>query len=289
MSYLLHILIMISIYIILGLSLNLLVGYGGLLSIAHAAFYGIGAYSYTLLLLQHFPWIAALVISLLGTALFAYIIARPALKLRGDYFILATIGLQAIVFGILYNWVSLTRGPYGIPGIPRASIFGYQFQSIPANLMLAGLFALGVMVFSHKLYNSPFGRLLKSIRENEQVSLAFGKNTTRVKVRSFVMAGAIAALAGALYASYITYIDPTSFTLDESIFILAIVLVGGSGNLKGPVVGAIALVILPEILRFLGLPNTIAPNMRQIIYALVLLFFMFKRPQGIAGEYKLDV
>ena len=101
------------------------------------------------------------------------------------------------------------------------------------------------------------------------------------------MACGIAAIAGALYSSYITYIDPTSFTIDESIFIICVILVGGSGNLKGPIVGAVFMIILPELLRFVGLPDTIAPNVRQIIYALTLILLMFFRPQGIAGEYKL--
>ena len=288
MNYILHILIMIGIYIILSLSLNLLVGYGGLLSIAHAAFYGIGAYIYTLVLVNWgMPFWLAMLFAILGTSFIALIIAYPTLRLKGDYFILATIGLQMIVFDILYNWVDLTRGPYGIPGIPRASLFGLEFRSIPANLLLVAALTILVVFFSKGIYDSPFGRILKSIREDETASKAMGKNTPNVKIWAFVLAGGIAAIAGALYSSYITYIDPTSFTLDESIFIIAVILVGGSGNLKGPIVGAFFMIILPELLRFLGLPDTIAPNVRQIIYALTLILLMFFRPQGIAGEYRL--
>jgi len=279
---------MIGIYIILSLSLNLLVGYGGLLSIAHAAFYGIGAYVYTLVLINWgLPFWLAMIIAILGTSIIALIIAYPTLRLKGDYFILATIGLQMIVFDILYNWVNLTRGPYGIPGIPRASLFGLEFRSIPTNLFLVAVLTILVVLFSKGLYDSPFGRILKSIREDETASKAMGKNTPKVKIWSFVVACGIAAIAGALYSSYITYIDPTSFTIDESIFIICVILVGGSGNLKGPIVGAVFMIILPELLRFVGLPDTIAPNVRQIIYALTLILLMFFRPQGIAGEYKL--
>lgn len=223
MNYLLHILIMIGIYIILSLSLNLLVGYGGLLSIAHAAFYGIGAYIYTLSLINWgLPFWLALLIAILGTGLLALFVAYPALRLKGDYFILATIGLQMIVFDILYNWVDLTRGPYGIPGIPRASFLGFEFRSIPANLLLVAILTILVVLLNKGIYHSPFGTILKSIREDETASKALGKNTPKVKIWAFVVAGGIAAIAGALYASYITYIDPTSFTLDESIFILAV-------------------------------------------------------------------
>lgn len=288
MNYIFHILIMISLYIILALSLNLIVGYGGLLSIAHAAFYGIGAYIYTLLLIQYFPWFISLFVSVMGTALLAFVIAYPSLKLKGDYFLLATIGFQVIIFGILYNWTSVTRGPYGIPGIPRVSFFGIELNTIPSNLIICSVFVVVIIVLFRAVYNSPFGRILKSIREDETASEALGKHVRKVKIWSFVLASGIAAIAGALYASYVTYIDPTSFNLDESIFILAIVLVGGSGNLKGPIIGAIILVILPELLRFVGLPSAIAPNVRQIIYAFILLIFMFKRPQGIAGEYKFE-
>lgn len=279
---------MICLYIILALSLNFIVGYGGLLSIAHAAFYGIGAYIYALLVLQNVPWLISLIFAVLGASLCAYLIAYPTLKLKGDYFILATIGFQIISFGILYNLIPITRGPYGIAGIPRVSLFGIQLTSIPANFLLFGIFAIGIIFFSWAVYNSPFGRILKSIRENEIATQAFGKNTGGVKIWAFVLASGIAAIAGGLYASYVTYIDPTSFTLDESIFILAIVLVGGSGNLKGPIIGAIFLVVLPEILRFIGISSSYAPNLRQIIYALILIIFVFRRPQGILGEYKLE-
>lgn len=288
MNYVLNILIMIGIYTILSLSLNLLLGYGGLLSVAQAAFYGIGAYIYSLLLLGGYSFVLCLVASVVGTSFLALLVGYPALKLRGDYFLLATIGIQGIVFDVLNN-ISLTRGPYGIPGIPALpTLLGFQSQPMFVDFLFVLLLTGLVVLFSRALYSSPYGRLLKSVREDETASSALGKNTARIKVWAFVVAAGIAAIAGALYASYVTYIDPTTFSLDQSIFIFAVVLVGGAGNLRGSIVGAAVLIILPEVLRFLGLPSLIAPNVRQIVYGLLLLLLMFLRPQGIAGEYKLE-
>ncbi len=289
MNYLFHILIMLCIYGILALSLNLLIGYSGLLSLAHAAFYGIGAYASTLLMvklgLNFFP---ALILGIFISGSLALLIAYPSLRLKGDYFVLASLGFQLIVFSILYNWIGLTRGPYGIPGIPRPTIFGFEFNSITSYFILsAGIFSL-VFVFIRHLCQSPFGRALKSLREDEIAARVMGKNVPLLKVWTFIIAGGLAAISGALYAGYVTYIDPTSFTLDESIFIITIVLVGGSGNLKGPLAGVLFMIILPEALRFIGLPDTIAPNVRQMIYGLLLILLMRYRPQGLAGEYRLE-
>ncbi|MEO0129642.1 MAG: branched-chain amino acid ABC transporter permease [candidate division WOR-3 bacterium] len=289
MNYLLHILIMICIYVILTLSLNLVVGYAGLLSLCHAAFYGIGAYTTTLLMVKaginFFP---AVIGGIIFAIIVSLIVSVPSFRLKGDYFVLAGLGFQIIIFSILYNWVGLTRGPYGIPGIPRPNILGFEFDSIPVFFVLSLVLALLVTFLTKTLYDSPFGLVLKSIREDEIVALSLGRDINYFKTSAFAISAGIAAIAGSLYATYVTYIDPTSFTIDESIFIITIVLVGGSGNLKGPIIGTVFMIILPELLRFLGIPDTIAPNVRQMIYGVVLIFLMRKRPQGIAGEYGME-
>jgi len=286
-SYLLHILIMIGIYIPLALSLNLIVGYGGLLSMCHAAFYGIGAYTTTLLMVNlHVPFYVSLIAGIVLSSVLSILIAYPSLRLKGDYFVLASLGFQIIVFSVLYNWVSLTRGPYGIPGIPRPTFFGLSLDSLWAFLLFTLLFvAISLFIF-YKLYRSQYGLILKCIRDDEMATIAMGKDTTFYKIWAFVIGSAFAAISGALYAVYVSFIDPTSFTLDESMFILTLVMVGGAGNLRGPLTGVVFLIILPEALRFLGLPDTIAPNVRQMIYGALIIFLMRKRPQGIWGEYK---
>ena len=130
--------------------------------------------------------------------------------------------------------------------------------------------------------------MLKAIREDELSAVSLGKNVWWFKIIAFAISSGIAAIAGGLYAGYITYIDPTSFTLDESIFIISIVLVGGSGNFRGPIIGAVLMILLPEVLRFLGIQDSIAPNLRQIIYAMILILLMRYRPQGLAGEYRFE-
>jgi branched-chain amino acid transport system permease protein len=139
-----------------------------------------------------------------------------------------------------------------------------------------------------RLVRAPFGRVLRAIREDEVFTQSFGKSVTGFKVKAFVISAALAAVAGSLYAVYITFIDPTSFTVQESIFMLAIVIVGGAGNLWGSVIGAVVLVALPELLRFVGLPSAIAANVRQILYGGLLVVMMLWRPQGLLGEYRFD-
>ncbi len=286
MNYILHLLIMIGIYLILGYGLNLVVGFGGLLSLCHAVFYGIGAYATTMLMMKAgWTFLPAVGGAVIITAFFAFLVGFPALKFRGDSFVLVTLGFQMIVFTVLYNWVEMTRGPYGIPGIPRPSVAGYEISSLPAYLLLvAVMLGISVLVL-FTLYRSPFGLALKALRDNEMAAEGLGKSPVHLFLFAFVIAGMIASVAGSLYATYVTYIDPTSFTLDESIFLLVILLVGGSGNRLGPLLGTVFMILLPEALRFLGLPDTVAPNVRQVIYGLVLILFMFLRPQGIAGKY----
>jgi len=289
MNYVLHLLIMICIYSILSLSLNLLVGYTGLLSLCHAAFYGIGAYVSALLMTKlGLNFFLALPVSVIISMLLSLLVAYPSLRFKGDYFILTALSFQIIIFSVLHNCAGFTGGPYGIPGIPKPHLFGFEFNSLPLFLLLSVILASLVFFVIYRISSSPFGRVLKAIREDELATLALGKKVAGFKIQAFMISGGIAAIAGGLYAGYITYIDPTSFTLDESIFILAIILVGGSGNIKGPIVGTVFMIILPEILKFLGIPDTIAPNVRQMIYGALLVLMMFIRQQGIAGEYKFE-
>ena len=289
MDYIFHILIMINIYIILTTSTNLLVGMTNLLSLGQAALYGIGAYLAVLaLMVLNLSLIPTLIFVILGTSLLSMLIAYPSLRLRGDYFVLATLGFQLIVFTILYNWVSVTKGPYGIPGIPSPVLFGdIVISGIIPYLILSSILAVCVILIFFKLIYSPFGRALKAVRDDELSTQAIGRNVTALKIWAFVVSSGFIGISGLLYASYVSYIDPTSFNLDEAIFILSAVIIGGTGNIKGPVIGAVFVVLLPELLRFVGLPDSVAANLRQIIYGLMIIILMRLRPQGLAGEYAL--
>jgi branched-chain amino acid transport system permease protein len=289
MNYVVHLLIMICIYSILGQSLNLLAGFTGLLSLSQAACYGIGAYVTSLLMISlGWNFAFSLSVGILCAMLLSLLVGVPSLRLKGDFFVLATLGFQMIVFAILYNWIDLTRGPYGIPGIPKPRIFGLSFLTPPTYLVLSFVMAAIVQLLCWRFATSPFGKVLQAIRDDEIAASALGKRVSAFKTQAFIITGGMAAIAGALFAGYFTYIDPTSFTLEESIFILTVVVVGGAGTLRGPVIGAIVLVLLPELLRFLHVPDAIAPNLRQIIYGLLLVVMMRLRPQGLAGRYAFD-
>ena len=286
MEYLLHILIMIGIYVILAESLNLIVGYTGLLSIAHAAFYGVGAYVAALMALKvGSPFVINIICAVIISGALGGLVGIPSLRIKEHYFVIATFAFQVIAFSILNNLVSFTGGPMGLPGIPQPVIFGWVISSHIEFLLLVGIFAALVFWFCHRIISSPFGRVLMAIREDEVFALAAGKNVALYKVSVFVIGSGMAAIAGALYAHYISFIDPTSFTVMESIFIISIVIIGGAGSLWGPVVGAVLLVMLPEALRFVGMPSSIAANMRQILYGGLLVAFMMWRPQGLVGKY----
>lgn len=289
MNYLFHLLIMINIYFILALSLNLIVGYAGMLSLCHAAFYGVGAYISTLLSVNFkLPFLVSLVVAVICTSLLSLIISIPSLRLKSDYFVLASIGFQSIVFTLLYNWVSLTNGPYGISGIPSPSFMGIEINSTASYFIYSVIISLVCIFLFYLIVNSPFGRVLKAIREDEMAAAMLGKNVPKFKVITFAIAASYAAVAGVLFAGYMQYIDPTSFTVMESIFILSIIIIGGTGNLLGSIVGAVIMILLPEVLRFLKIPDSIAPNMRQIIYGVTIILIMRYRPQGLFGEYKFE-
>lgn len=286
MEYILHILILINIYIIVGMSLNLVSGYTGLISLSHAGFYGIGAYTAALLALKYgIDFFIAIPIAIVVAMIIGAAIGYPGLRIRDDYFVIATFGFQVILFQIMNNWMELTNGPLGLPGIPQPTLFGYTFSSHIDFLILTTIFAVLVYFILKRLTKSPFGNILRSIREDDLFAQSLGKNVSRYKVMSFSIAAGLAAIAGALYAHYITFIDPTSFTILESVFMLSIVIVGGAGRLGGSIIGAILLVSIPELLRFIGMPSSIAANMRQILYGGLLVIFMMFRPKGIYGEF----
>ena len=288
MEYLIHILIIACIYIILTLSLNLIVGFTGMAALGHIAFACIGAYTSSLLALNFgiSPWIGLLSGAILAGIL-GIIIGYPSLRLKGDYLALATFGLGIIVYSVAKNWVSLTRGAMGLPGIPPFSIFGYEISNVWSYLVLAFIFVVITFIVIRNITDSPFGRVLKGIREDEIGTLAIGKNVNKYKLVVFVVGAFFAGIAGSLYAHYITFIDPSSFTVMESITILLMVVFGGMASLSGSFLGAFVLVVFPELLRFLGMPSSVAAPLRQMIYGLLLVVLMIWRPQGLMGRFKL--
>jgi len=284
-AYFAHYLVMVGIYTILATSLNLLIGYSGIFSLAHAAVYGIGAYASALVALKlGLGFWGGLVVAAAAGALAAALVAIPSLRVAGDYYIVASFGLQVVILTVFINWTSLTNGHAGLPGIPRPSVFGLviddPFKYVALSLALAAV----TYAICRRLTGSAFGRVLRAVRDDEIAAQATGKNVVLVKIVITTISSALGALAGSLYAHYITYINPTSFTLDESIFITSLVILGGTERLAGPMVGAFILLAVPEALKFLAIPDTVAAPMRQILYAALLILFMFVRPEGILGR-----
>ena len=288
MEYLIHLAILVSIYAMLGISLNLVVGYTGLLSITQAAFYGIGAYTTAILLTRYdINFFLSVGFGILITGVASFLIGYVLSKFKGDYYALGSFGFNVIVFSIFLNYQDLTRGPLGIPGIDRPNLFGFSFSDNLPFLILVALTAVAIFYISKFITSSSFGRVLKAIREDEQAIQIFGYKTHQYKLAIFVIGAMMASIAGAFFASYITFIDPSTFTLNESIFVLSIIILGGLANLRGSVLGALFLILLPEILRFVGFPSDIAAQMRVLVYGALLVILMLYRPQGLLGEYKL--
>lgn len=287
MNYWLHLLIVFEVYLVLALAMNQIAGFTGLLSLGQAALYGIGAYTTALLSAgQGWGFLPAALMSMLVCAILSLPMILCSIRLRGLFFALSTLAIQSIVFAVLYNWVTLTKGPYGITGIPRPSLFGYALNDLPSMALFTSAIAVAVFFAFSWLRRTPLTRLFMGVRDDEMALTSLGHDPSWLKAISILIASAFTGLAGALFASYYSYIDPSSFTLDESILILSIVLIGGAGSIIGAVTGAAFYVLLPELLRFLQLPDESAPHVRVIVYAAVILLVVLYRPQGILGRFR---
>ncbi|MEW6082438.1 MAG: branched-chain amino acid ABC transporter permease [Bacillota bacterium] len=284
-----HIIVLMCIYGILAISLNLTIGFTGLFNLGHAAFFGIGAYTSALLTRAGSPvWIGLMAGALLA-GLSGSFIGFSTLRLRGDYLAIATLGFGEIMRSVFRNWVGLTRGPMGLPGIPRPEILGYQFSSMPSYVALMLGFLVLTYVVIERMVNSPYGRVLKGIREDEIAVQAMGKDVVGFKLVALVVGSLFAGVAGSLYAHYITFIDPTSFTLNQTIFVLLIVVFGGLGSNAGSLVGVFILVLIRESTRFFGLPPSVSAPLQQIMFSLMLVIMMLVRPNGLLGERRLHL
>jgi branched-chain amino acid transport system permease protein len=299
MNYIIHLLIYFDIYVIVALSLNLVVGYCGMLTLVHAGFYAIGGYAYALLtLVLGWGFLPALFTAVMLAATLSLAVSLPAWRLKGDFFVLATLAVQSLIFSLLYNWSdpnaplgtwnNLTNGPFGISGIPKPKILGFTVTDSHSFFLLATSLAALCAFIVWRLTSSPWGRVLVAMREDELAARNLGKNTRLLKVQALAIASGLVSVAGTLYAAYVGYLDPSSASLEESILMLSMVIVGGVGNFRGPVIGAMVLIAVPELLRFLDLPDALAANLRLAIYGLLLVLMMHFRPQGISGKYRLS-
>ena len=288
-AVLLPVAILAGIYAILAVSLNLTVGFTGMLNLGHAAFFGIGAYTAALLTKSlGWPFLPAFLAAGILAAIAGILIGIPSLHLRGDYFAIATLGFGEIIRALLKNWQGLTRGPLGIPGIPKPSL-GISFASPVAFFFLTFAAALLAFWLVHRIIHSPFGRILRAIREDELAAEALGKNTRAYKITALALGAFFASWAGSLFAHHITFIDPSSFTFTETVVILSMVILGGLASNAGSVLGAGIIVLFLELVRFFEFPTFIEAGLRQLIFALLLILLMLFHPRGLVGERRLTL
>ena len=276
-EYILYTAVMAGIYIILTSSLNITNGYTGLFQFGHAAFYGIGAYTAAILSTRYgFNFLVTLPLGGIMAALIGAAIALPTLRLSGIFLALVTIGFQQITYLVIMNWIGLTRGPMGIPGIPSPSIFGYELMGNTGYYYLILVLAIIVIFLISRIVTSRVGRTFVAIREDELAAVSVSIAIFRAKVMSFVIATFFAGIAGAFFAHHAGFISADSFRLEETFIILTMLIVGGMGSITGPVIGAVFLVVLPEVFRFLA-------EYRGVVYGLIMIAVILFRPEGIAG------
>jgi branched-chain amino acid transport system permease protein len=280
----LHLLIVAVIYAILSISLNFMTGTTGLFNLGLAAFYGIGAYASALLAKAGVPFTLALLGSVLISAAIACLIGFPTLQLVGDYLAVVTMGLGEIARAVFKNWVSLTGGFMGLRKIPKASFFGFELHTRLEYLIFCVIMLLIVYFVIERLLTSPFGRVLRAIREDEMGAQAIGKNTFRFKMWAMMIGSGAAGLAGALFAHYINVISPADFVMWLTFFIFLIIMFGGLGNNLGAIIATVIFVLGREGLRFVGLPPSISAPLQQLIFGLLLIFATIYLPKGMIPE-----
>ncbi len=285
LAYAANLATLICINAILAVTLNFIMGYAGIFSLAHAVFFGVGAYVAAVMALQ---WTDSLLLQLpfamIVSGLLSAALALPALRVRGDYFVAASIGFQVLAVTVFSEWKSVTGGIGGLVGIPPATVAGHAFTGPMEFLSLAALALALVVLLTRTLVRSSFGRSLKAIRDSESAALAFGKNVALIKTLSVFYSSAMCATAGVLYADYLSFINVESFTIDASTLFMAMVIVGGIGTVWGPLVGAVLLTMLPAVLTYLPfLPQTEIGSVQQMVYGIAMVCLMIFKPDGLMG------
>ncbi|WP_158744466.1 branched-chain amino acid ABC transporter permease [Acidisphaera sp. L21] len=285
MEYFYSYLILASIFVVLGLATNLLVGIAGIFSVSQAAIFGVGAYVTAYCLVNEVMGFLPAVACAAGACLLLNIvITLPALRVAGDYFVVTSFGIQLLATAAFLNWNGATGGASGMAAIPPADLFGYAIEDTGSMLLLCVAAMLLCCLAFYLAMNSPYGRLLRAIREDELAVAASGKPVIPAKAAAAALAGVFGGVAGSLYATFLSFIDPSSFDLNASVLLLSMVVVGGARTLAGSIIGPFVLLALPQVLTMVEIPSTMAAGVRQGLYGALLIAFMLFRPQGLAGQ-----
>ena len=280
-DYLSVLLILTALNALLALGFNLVLGYGGLLSVAQPMLYAVGAYTGALLTLHTgMPVWLAIVLGGGAAVVASLLLSLPSLRVSGDYFVLASLAAQLGVLQIVSN-VDETGGPSGLGGMPALIAGGARTALVP---LVLGVLVLIVIALLAVVMRGGYGRMVTAMRDDEEAVLALGRNTRRIKVTLFAVGSGIAGVAGGLYAHIFQYVTPSQFDITSSSAILTMVVVGGTATIWGPLIGAAILTVLPQAITFLDLPASVSGPLQGILYTLLVLGFLFLRPQGILGS-----
>lgn len=285
LAYLQNIAVLFSINAILALTLNFIMGYAGIFSLAHAIFFGVGAYTAAYIALNVTDSLLICMAASMGiSAVLSMALALPALRVRGEYFVAASLGLQMIGVTIFSEWKSVTGGLGGMVGVPPPVVFGYTITSTGAFLALALTVLVSILAVTALLVRGSFGRSLMALRDSESAAQAYGKYVNAVKTLSVAVSASLASLGGVIYAFYMSFVNVEVFTLDMSILLMAMVIIGGTGTLFGPIVGAGIVMALPAALTYLPfIPAAELGTIQQIIYGSAMVLLMMFRPGGLVG------
>lgn len=276
-NYILHVANLAMMFALLTLSLNILSGCTGLMSVGHIAFYGIGAYTSALLTTQlHVPIGIAILAAGAVSSLASMLLGLPTMRLKGMYFAVATLAFGEVVYQLIVNWATLTGGTKGVKGIPSPEMFGISFKGYENYYYIVLAVLVISIILARNLIASRPGRAMLAIRENDIAAEAMGVNITLYKLMAFMVANFFAGVAGALYAHEVHFISPETFAGSESAAVLAMMVVGGIGSIPGAILGGMALTILPELLRSFG-------NVRLVIYGAAVVAIIIFAPKGLGG------
>jgi branched-chain amino acid transport system permease protein len=280
MEYILTMLVMIAISVILASSYNLVIGYGGLATVAHPIFYALGAYTSGLLAIHYgcHPVLCILAGMVVAVAA-SILLALSALRVSGDYLLISSLGFQLGLLQVIRNF-EFTGGPGGLSDIP-ATITGPA--RTPVWLGITGVLAVLTVVFIAWIVRGPYGRAITAMRDEELAFSTLGRNAMSMKVAIFALGCGIAGMAGGLYAYYFQYVSPEQFDVLQSAAILTMVVLGGMSTVMGPVIGAAILIAAPQAITFLNLPPSVMAPLQGIIFTTLVLAFMFLRPTGLVG------
>lgn len=285
-QFLINLVIMSAIVATVASALNLLIGYTGVFSIAHAIFYGVGGYTTAVVSLR---WgssslLLAFAASVAVSLVVSVLLALPAARVTGEYFVVASLAFEVVGFSVFSQWTEVTGGAAGLVGVPRASLLGIDLYTNEAYLVVS-LVTLGLVtgVIAFIVHRTQLGRSLRALRDDPLAAQALGKNPFRLRLSAVMISGALASLGGVIYAGYVSFINADSFTPDASVLFMAMVILGGAGTLSGPIIGATFITVFPSALEFADVPVELKGPLEQVVYGLALVILMMVRPSGLAS------